>query len=256
MRKRIYVAGPLSSDPLVNTAYAIKAGQELIEAGFAPYVPHLTQYWEALYYPGVNSWETWLEIDLPWVSKADAVLRLPGESPGADREVALAYGLDIPVFHDIQHLVLWFASSEAKEPENSIPAKSENQTYCGCPSGNFRADREGCGEPSYSFPTPAIYSLPKSLKNIIITIVETFASKNADYAADADGWRSNFDDIARQCGISATEAANTLIAVKQARLRALSSNGRAPANEAIEDTLLDRAVYAVIALALYQEDNK
>ena len=226
MRKRIYVAGPLSSDPLVNTAHAIKAGQELIEAGFAPYVPHLTQYWEALYYPGVNSWETWLEIDLPWVSKADAVLRLPGESPGADREVALAYRLDIPVFHDIQHLVLWFASSEAKEPEISISAKSEFQ--------------EG---------------LPTSVGKVLANITATFTKKNADYAADADGWRSNFDDIARQCSISATEAANTLIAVKQARLRALSSNGRAPANEAIEDTLLDRAVYAVLALALYQEDN-
>lgn len=31
-------------------------------------------------------WETWLAADLPWVSVADLVIRLPGESEGADVE--------------------------------------------------------------------------------------------------------------------------------------------------------------------------
>jgi hypothetical protein len=42
---------------------------------------------------------------LPWVSVADAVLRLPGTSPGADREVALALSLGIPVYYDIEEML-------------------------------------------------------------------------------------------------------------------------------------------------------
>jgi hypothetical protein len=34
-----------------------------------------------------------------------AVLRLPGESTGADNEVKLANQLNIPVFHDMETLV-------------------------------------------------------------------------------------------------------------------------------------------------------
>jgi len=248
-RKAVYVAGPITCDnPFTNMQIAIAIGQDLIDAGFAPYVPHLTVYWDKLHNPAENSWETWLEIDLPWVSKADAVLRLPGESTGADREVALAQELGIPVFHFMKDLMASFGKGfskavtvKAKEPEKPVSAKTGFQTYCGCPPGESRAPTEG--------------NLPASIEKVLDHITQTFVSKNADYSADADGWRSSFDDIARQCGISATEAANTLIAVKQARLRALQANGRAPANEAIEDTLLDRAVYSVLALALWQEDN-
>ena len=331
-RKAVYVAGPITSgNPFENMLSALAVGQELIEAGFAPYVPHLTVYWDKLHNPGENTWETWLEIDLPWVSKADAVLRLPGESPGADREVALAYKLGIPVYSSVPNLLAgtreiqryWpseakeprphFVSSKpaggtpapkaketrevtrediersldhkiarmAKEPEKPVSAKTEFQTDTQEYIGKNRAPTEGAtitatGDgrigPSYLWGTKDgeeygtvrgvpyvgpldVHLLPESIRSVITKIVDTFQSKNADYAADKDGWRSNFDDIARQCGIPATEAANTLIAVKQARLRALQANGRAPANEAVEDTLLDRAVYSVLALALWQEDN-
>lgn len=236
-RKCVYVAGPITGNPLVNMGQAIEAGQALIDAGFAPLVPHLTVYWDLLHNPGENSWETWLETDLPWVSKADAVLRLPGESPGADREVALAYRLDIPVFHDIQHLVLWFASSEAKEPENSIPAKSE-----------FQTDTEEHVVESRG-PTEA---LPTAIHRALGHITSTFAGKSKDYAADSD-WQSNFKDIAQQLDIEPIDAVETLIAVKQARLRSLRVNGRTPQNESVLDTRLDRAVYAVIALAMALE---
>ena len=45
-----------------------------------------------------------MEIELPWVSVADAVLRLPGESLGADLEVARAEEAGIPVFRSIADL--------------------------------------------------------------------------------------------------------------------------------------------------------
>jgi hypothetical protein len=104
VRKRVYVAGPLSTgDPVLNTKIAIEAGDRLLGAGWAPFVPHLSWYWESLHTP--HNYETWMELDLPWVSVADAVLRLPGTSPGADREVALALSLGIPVYYDIEEML-------------------------------------------------------------------------------------------------------------------------------------------------------
>ncbi len=96
-------------------------------------------------------------------------------------------------------------------------------------------------------------SLPAPIAQAMLRIESTFARKNADYATDSS-WRSNFDAIAAQMGFSAVSAADTLIAVKQARLTALALNGRGTVNEAIEDTYLDRMVYAVIAYALLMDD--
>lgn len=97
--------------------------------------------------------------------------------------------------------------------------------------------------------------IPEPVARAIEIITNTFASKNADYA-DARSWRSNFEDVGTQMGFTARDSAEVLIAVKQARLRALRSNGGLPQNESVEDTVLDRAVYSVIALALYLEDKQ
>lgn len=114
MRKRVYVAGPISLGPIrENIRTATVAGMALLKAGYAPLVPHLTCYMggaipEAL--PGGTRAEDWYETDLPWVSVSQAVLRLPGESVGADKEVALAESLGIPVFYHLGDLL------EAMEP--------------------------------------------------------------------------------------------------------------------------------------------
>lgn len=94
---RIYVAGPYTDDPDGCTATAIAAGAAVLDAGHAPFVPHLAHYWHTLH--GPRDYEDWMRIDLAWLRAADAVLRLPGESSGADREVALAHELGIPVIH-------------------------------------------------------------------------------------------------------------------------------------------------------------
>lgn len=97
--------------------------------------------------------------------------------------------------------------------------------------------------------------IPDAVARALDQIHTTFASKNADYADDRS-WRSNFEDVARQMGFEAQDAAEVLIAVKQARLRALRTKGTLPRNESVLDTILDRAVYSVIALALYLEDQQ
>lgn len=100
---------------------------------------------------------------------------------------------------------------------------------------------------------PQTADLPPPVQRAVDALIETFTRKSADYADDSN-WRSNFDAVSRQMGFPAVVAADTLVAVKQARLQALSANGRPPANEALADTYLDRMVYATIAYALLLDE--
>lgn len=121
-RKRIYIAGPISKGDLAhNINQATTAFLALAREGFAPFCPHWSSYsGPALTKPGTGtvyaiagscpnnlSHADWLEIDLEWVSVADAVLRLPGESTGADQEVAFARKHGIPVFDSLDAVVSW-----------------------------------------------------------------------------------------------------------------------------------------------------
>jgi hypothetical protein len=74
-------------------------------------------------------------------------------------------------------------------------------------------------------------------------------SKRADYA-DTDPW-SNFRDAGRQVNSGAGTAVEVLIGTKQSRLRQLLQPGRTPANESVRDSLIDRACYSIIAVALH-----
>lgn len=91
---------------------------------------------------------------------------------------------------------------------------------------------------------------------VIISMVQMNRRKRKDYAGDRSPW-ANFYDSADQLQLSAGHSVETLIATKQARLKTLLPaywNGAdGPANEPIDDTLLDRAVYSVIALAIWSE---
>lgn len=102
MKPKIYVAGPYSKgDVMENIRNAIGVGQWLLDKGFTPFVPHLTGFWHVI---SSNDYETWLSYDFEWIKACSALLRLPGESSGADREVEFARSNDIPVFYDREAL--------------------------------------------------------------------------------------------------------------------------------------------------------
>jgi hypothetical protein len=88
-------------------------------------------------------------------------------------------------------------------------------------------------------------------------MVETHRKKGTDYAGAASHPNQNFYDTGYQLGLTGGHAVEALLATKAARLRVLLpkhwSNGGGPLNEGIADTLLDRAVYAVIAMTLWEE---
>ena|SRR5205809_440247 len=101
--KRVYVAGPYSSgDVAANVRNAYAAATRLADAGFAPFVPHHTHFWHMLF---PRPYEEWLKLDSAFLPCCDAVLRLPGESPGADAEVREAATLRIPVFDNLEELL-------------------------------------------------------------------------------------------------------------------------------------------------------
>jgi Domain of unknown function (DUF4406) len=80
----------------------MEVGDRLIKMGYVPFLPLLTHY-QHLVYP--QSYEMWMELDFEMVKRSDMLLRLPGESAGADREVALATKLKIPVAYSLEDLM-------------------------------------------------------------------------------------------------------------------------------------------------------
>lgn len=98
----IYVSGPYSKgDTAENIRNACLAGNEILKRGFTPFVPHLIHLWHLI---TPKPYQDWLDIDLALISRMDAVLRIPGESKGADNEVALALRLGIPVFYSLDEI--------------------------------------------------------------------------------------------------------------------------------------------------------
>ena len=127
-RRRVYIAGPISKGDLHhNIAQADEAFAALAKAGFAPLCPHWSAFAGSAYRDGCGnvcgvatvtsdlplSHDDWLGVDLAWVAVADAVLRLPGESRGADRETAEANRRRLPVFSSVGDVIAHFAASAA-----------------------------------------------------------------------------------------------------------------------------------------------
>jgi len=104
--KKIYVAGPYTNgDTAINVKAAISTANELADLGFAPYVPHFTHFWHMVF---PRPYEFWLQLDNEYLLCCDAVLRIPGFSNGADKEVELAIEKNIPVYYSIKDLVKHF----------------------------------------------------------------------------------------------------------------------------------------------------
>ena len=97
---RVYIAAPYTKgDRSENMRRAMKAMDTLIAAGHEPFLPILTHF-QDLCHP--RPWKDWMRIDLAWLPYAEAVVRLPGESTGADVETASARSRGRPVFDGVE----------------------------------------------------------------------------------------------------------------------------------------------------------
>lgn len=101
---KVYIAGPITKGNSFTNCYrAIQAWHELHRLGFCPFCPHLSALIELAGFELPHA--AWIEHDLEWVKVCDAVLRLPGESTGADLEERFAKERGIPVCTSIEALV-------------------------------------------------------------------------------------------------------------------------------------------------------
>lgn len=94
-RPLVYVAGPITAEPWACVRKAIAASNTLDALGMAAYLPQLSVLHEMV---EPRPYEHWVEHGLAMVERCDGLLRIPGESGGADREVDHALGLRIPVW--------------------------------------------------------------------------------------------------------------------------------------------------------------
>lgn len=100
---KVYVAAPYrKGDVVINVRKAIDAGETLVHHGFIPFVPHLTHFWHLVH---SHDPEYWYSYDNYWLDCCDCLLRLPGESKGADDEMQRMLAQGKLVFLDLPSLI-------------------------------------------------------------------------------------------------------------------------------------------------------
>lgn len=98
----VYISSPYSKgDISENIRRVCLAGDEILKKGHTPLIPHLSLIWHLI---SPKSWDIWLEIDLTLLSVCDALLRLDGDSTGADLEVKEAERLCLPVYNSLEEI--------------------------------------------------------------------------------------------------------------------------------------------------------
>lgn len=97
--KFIFIAAPYTlGDVALNVKDAMDVANKLIDKGFFPYCPHLSHF---LHMTKPQSYQTWIDYTLAWMEKCDAIIRLEGESKGADGEEARAREIGLPIYRSV-----------------------------------------------------------------------------------------------------------------------------------------------------------
>jgi hypothetical protein len=119
--KIIYIASPYTiGDVAANVRVQIEAAHLILDTGHCPVVPLLSHF---LHIHRQRPYQDWTEMGLAIIPRVDIVLRLPGESRGADEEVRLAVKLGIPVAHGLDELSVVLRKLEGTD---SLLRESEN----------------------------------------------------------------------------------------------------------------------------------
>jgi len=98
----VYIASPYTKgDVAVNVRKSFIVADKLAREGYLPFPPLFSHFWHFLF---PHPYEYWMRLDKEWILHCNCVLRLPGESRGADEEVEYATNAGIPVFYSIKEL--------------------------------------------------------------------------------------------------------------------------------------------------------
>ena len=109
--KRIYVAGAYSAPNVIsvldNMRRGMRAGLEVLLAGYAPFVPWFDYHFQLQLRDGEElTLEKYYNYSMAWLETSDAILVLPNweESKGTQAEIKRAKELGIPVFFSLEEL--------------------------------------------------------------------------------------------------------------------------------------------------------
>jgi len=103
---KVYIASPYTKgDTAINVRNQIEAADLLMTCGFVPFVPLLSHF-QHIIFP--RDYQDWIEYDLEWVPTCDCLLRLEGDSHGADNEVKKAIECGMPVFYTANELITYY----------------------------------------------------------------------------------------------------------------------------------------------------
>jgi len=99
----VYVASPFSEgDRQGNVERQNAMANVLLNEGYLPFSPLIMG--DAMEQMQPRMWEEWMEACYGWLSRCDALLRLEGESVGADLEMKEAARLGIPIVFNVAEL--------------------------------------------------------------------------------------------------------------------------------------------------------
>lgn len=107
---RVFISSPYTlGDTCDNVRVQHDAFRALIDLGHIPFAPLLSHYQQMIH---PMRWDEWIKWDLAWLEQCQVVLRLPGESKGADLECARAEELFLPVIRTREQLIEYLIDNE------------------------------------------------------------------------------------------------------------------------------------------------
>lgn len=102
MKRIVYIASPYTVGYVaVNVRESLIMADRLEGLGFMVFAPLLSHFRHMI---RPHEYEYWVERDIEWLERCDCVLRMPGKSEGADREVGFAQASGKPVYWSIEEL--------------------------------------------------------------------------------------------------------------------------------------------------------
>lgn len=110
---KVYVAGKLNDDAVgynKNRSRMMKTALMLHQKGFSVFVPCLLEQVGLI--DGDWEYEDYFDNSIPWLLVSDAIYLTPGweTSEGTKREIEISKERGIPVFDNLQEMIVWFSN--------------------------------------------------------------------------------------------------------------------------------------------------
>ena len=98
----IYIASPYSiGNQADNVRQQVLVANKLLDMGYIPFCPCLMHLWHLI---TPKPQQDWINIGLAFLPRCDALLRLEGDSVGADLEVEEAKRLGLPIYYSVSSI--------------------------------------------------------------------------------------------------------------------------------------------------------